>query len=99
MAGTWHQGDGWWRVGEDPDALVRVGAGGPAGAPVREVVLVEAGPDRLEELLGAAAAAIGLPLRASLPAAGRPAARGIAVPVRRAVLPWPRPDRPRLPAP
>jgi Acetyltransferase (GNAT) domain len=84
MAATWSEGDTWWRVGEEPAALLRVGPGGPSPAPVRELVLVEAGPDRVEELLGAAAAAVGVPVRASLP-----------VPVRRAVLPWPVTARPR----
>jgi hypothetical protein len=90
MASTWVDGDSWWRVGEEPAALVRVGTGGEDSAPVREVVLVHAGPERVEELVGAVAAAVGMPLQLDLPCGDLPAGRLRRVPVRQALLPWPR---------
>jgi hypothetical protein len=98
MARTWAAGDTWWRVGEEPAALIRLGAGKAASAPVRELVLVHAGPDRVEELVGALAAAVGTPLQVDLPAQGRPEGRGRPVPVHRAILPWPA-GRPAAEAP
>ena len=89
MASTWVQGDSWWRVGEEPAALVRLGAGEEDSAPVREVVLVHAGPERVEELVGAVAAAVGMPLRLDLPCGDRPDDGLRPVPVHRALLPWP----------
>jgi Acetyltransferase (GNAT) domain len=76
MARTWPDGDGWWRVGEH--ALLRVGAAAAGPAPVREVVLLRDREVEVEDLLGALAAALGAPVRATMP-----------VPVHRAVLPWP----------
>jgi hypothetical protein len=89
MASTWMEGDSWWRVGEEPAALVRVGAGGEDSAPVREVVLVHAGPERVEELVGAVAAAVGMPLQLDLPCVDRPDGRLRPAPIHRALLPWP----------
>jgi hypothetical protein len=76
MARTWPAGDGWWRVGEH--ALLRVGDAAAGPAPVREVVPLRDGEVEVEGLLGALAAALGAPVRATMP-----------VPVHRAVLPWP----------
>jgi hypothetical protein len=90
MASTWVDGDSWWRVGDEPAALVRVGTGGEDSAPVREVVLVHAGPERVEELVGAVAAAVGMPLQLDLPCGDLPAGRLRPVPVHQALLPWPR---------
>jgi Acetyltransferase (GNAT) domain len=89
MASTWVEGDRWWRVGREPAALVRVGTGGEDSAPVREVVLVHAGPERVEELVGAVAAAMGMPLQLDLPCGDRPDSRLRPVPVHQALLPWP----------
>jgi hypothetical protein len=87
MARTWSPGDSWWRVGHEPAALLRLGTGQPA--PVREVVLVNAAPDQLEELVGALAAEVGQPLELHLPAEGPAAGRGRPVLVNQAILPWP----------
>ena len=89
MASTWVPGDSWWRVGSEPAALVRLGAGEQDSAPVREVVLVNAGPERVEELVGAVAAAVGMPLQLDLSCRDRPDARLRPVPVHQALLPWP----------
>jgi hypothetical protein len=104
MARTWPDGDSWWRVGEEPLALLRLGGAGSGPPRVREVVLAQADAAPLEELVGALAAALGAPVRVALPAearlaehgAARPAERGGAagragepIPVHRAVLPWP----------
>jgi hypothetical protein len=82
MAGRWAEGDSWWRVGEGPLALARVGAanGDGAGRPVRELVLFEAADDRVEELVAALAGGLEGPL----------AAPGVSV--GRALLPWPARD-------
>jgi hypothetical protein len=89
MVEAWEEGDTWWRVGDEPAALVRLGCGGPCPAPVREVVLVHAGPERVAELVGAVATAVGARLSVSLPAEGRADGRGRPVPVHQAILPWP----------
>ena len=86
MASTWVEGDSWWRVGEEPAALVRIGAGGDGSAPVREVVLVHAGAERVEKL----AAAVGMPLQLDLPCGDLPPGRLRPVLVHQALLPWPR---------
>jgi CelD/BcsL family acetyltransferase involved in cellulose biosynthesis len=91
MAGGWAEGDSWWRVGEGPLALARVGAAGGDGAarPVRELVLFEADDDRVEEVVAALAGGLDGPLAAPAVAVGR------------ALLPWPARDADpwRAPAP
>jgi CelD/BcsL family acetyltransferase involved in cellulose biosynthesis len=82
MAGGWAEGDAWWRVGEGPLALARVGAADGDGGtrPVRELVLFEAGDDRVEEVVAALAGGLDGPLAAPAVAVGR------------ALLPWPARD-------
>jgi hypothetical protein len=82
MAGGWVEGDSWWRVGEGPLALARVGAadGDGAARPVRELVLFEAADDGVEEVVAALAGELDGPLAAPAVAVGR------------ALLPWPRRD-------
>ncbi|HWD42255.1 MAG TPA: hypothetical protein VHM23_00785, partial [Actinomycetota bacterium] len=82
MAGGWAEGDSWWRVGEGPLALARVGATNGDGAtrPVRQLVLFEAGDDRVEEVVAALAGGLAGPLAAPAVAVGR------------ALLPWPQRD-------
>ena len=91
MAGGWAEGDSWWRVGEGPLALARVGAadGDGAARPVRELVLFEAADDRVEEVVAALAGGLDGPLAAPAVAVGR------------ALLPWPARDADpwRAPAP
>jgi hypothetical protein len=88
MAAGWREGDAWWRVGDAPLALARVGAAAPGARPVREVVLFEAADGQVGQVLAALAGG----LAASVAA---PAADGDGVPdptVTRALLPWPRRD-------
>ncbi|MBP7149627.1 MAG: GNAT family N-acetyltransferase [Acidobacteria bacterium] len=82
MNESWEEGDSWWRVGDPPRALVRVGQAGEP-RPVRELVLVEAGDVEIGEVLAAVAAGLGGPVIADL----SPSA------VHRAPLPWPAGDR------
>jgi hypothetical protein len=91
MAAQWQQGDRWWLVGERPLAVVRLGEGGSAPPPVRELVRLAGADTPVEALLGALARRIGRSVRADLPAerGGEP---GVPVPVREAVLPWPDPE-------
>jgi hypothetical protein len=91
MTKSWQHGDTWWRVGTEPAALVRLGVGELTSAPVREVVLVQAGAARVEELIEALAAVVGMRLRAELPSpqGGRSASSGRPIPVLQAPLPWP----------
>jgi CelD/BcsL family acetyltransferase involved in cellulose biosynthesis len=99
MAAGWAEGDGWWRVGDGPAALARVGAAEGPARPVREVVLFEAAEGRLREVLAALAAGLGAPVTAPPAADGGPGPA-----VTRALLPWPRRDtdpwriRPAAPA-
>lgn len=89
MAGSWAPGDSWWRIGPEPTALVRLGVAESGPLPVREVILLHCGRERVEELLGALAAAVGRRLSAALPADGRGRDRARPIPVHRAPLPWP----------
>jgi CelD/BcsL family acetyltransferase involved in cellulose biosynthesis len=88
MAAGWAEGDGWWRIGDGPLALARVGTADGAVRPVREVVLFEAADGQLHDVLAALAGGLAAPVAAP-PGAGDgdpgPA-------VRRALLPWPRRD-------
>jgi hypothetical protein len=88
MAAGWREGDAWWRVGDAPLALARVGAAAAGARPLREVVLFEAADARLGQVLAALAGGLAAPMAA-------PAADGDGVPdpaVTRALLPWPRRD-------
>jgi CelD/BcsL family acetyltransferase involved in cellulose biosynthesis len=95
MASTWPPGDSWWRVGDRPRALVRLGAptATSEARPVREIVLFQATSDQVQEVLAAVATAVGGPVRADLTAAEDAAedAAGAAtpIPVTQAMLPWP----------
>jgi CelD/BcsL family acetyltransferase involved in cellulose biosynthesis len=92
MAAGWAEGDAWWRVGDGPLALARVGAanGGPA-RPVREVVLFEAADGQLGDVLAALAGGLAAPVAA--PPAVADGAGGPGSAVTRALLPWPRGTR------
>jgi hypothetical protein len=87
MAAGWEEGDTWWRVGDGPLALARVGAAAAGARPVREVVLFEAADDRLGEVLAALAGGLSSPVAAPPDGDGAPAPA-----VMRALLPWPRRD-------
>jgi hypothetical protein len=80
MTAGWVEGDTWWRVGDGPLALARVGAAAGTARPVREVVLFEAADGQLGEVLATLADGLAGPVVASGPA------------VRRALLSWPRRD-------
>ena len=82
MAAGWAEGDTWWRVGDRPLALARVGAtdGDGAARPARELVLFEAADGQVGQVLSALAGGLGAPLEAP------------AVTVGRALLPWPQRD-------
>jgi CelD/BcsL family acetyltransferase involved in cellulose biosynthesis len=89
MTRRWAAGDRWFRVGDGPQALVRLG---PAAAghprPVREVVHLRAGR-ALDDVLSEAATGLGLPLLVTTPAddgVGGEAPLEEHVPP----LPWPR---------
>lgn len=93
MARRWVEGDSWWRVGDRPEAIARVGAAaGPEGRPLREVIMVSADADRIEALMDALAAGVGATVWADLPVgpgtAG--AAPGRPIEIHQTVLPWPR---------
>jgi hypothetical protein len=98
MASTWNPQDRWWQIGPQPLALVRVAPGQPGTLQAREVVLVAAAPDRLQELLQALAAGLGVTLQAALPAGGGQGQPGQPIPVHQAPLPWPDPPEPSRPA-
>jgi hypothetical protein len=90
MAAGWEEGDAWWRVGDGPLALARVGAGDADGLrPVREVVLFEAADGQVREVLAPLAGGLAAPVAAP-PAPGDDGSPGPAV--TRALLPWPRRD-------
>jgi hypothetical protein len=82
MAGAWAEGDSWWRVGNGPTALARVGNGNGDGAarPVREVVLFEAADGDVGPVLASLAGGLDAALQAPQVTVGR------------ALLPWPRRD-------
>jgi hypothetical protein len=94
MAERWAEQDSWWRVGERPRALVRLGPPRPEPGPrpVREIVLLPGAQDDVREVLAGVASAVGEPLVADL-AAGDDAedaedAGGFAR-LYRSVVPWP----------
>jgi hypothetical protein len=87
MAAGWDEGDGWWRVGDGPLAVARVGAAAEGARPVREVVLFEAADGQLPEMLAALAGGLAAPVAAPAGGDGAPAPV-----VTRALLPWPRRD-------
>jgi hypothetical protein len=89
MAGTWAPGDSWWRVGDRPEALVRLGAATAGARPVREIVLFEAAHGQVQEVLASLATAIAGPLRADLVTAEPAGTTATPIPVMRALLPWP----------
>jgi Acetyltransferase (GNAT) domain len=90
MAERWHDGDSWWLVGERPSALVRLGALGGAAVAALEMVLLEPGALPVEALLAAVATTVGATVEADLPAGEAEGEPGEPIPVREAVLPWPR---------
>jgi hypothetical protein len=91
MADTWPPGDRWWQIGQEPLALVRAGNPDPTTLQAHEVVLVQAGPDRLPELLAALAGALGVRVQAALAASDGHGPPGQPIPVHQAPLPWPAP--------
>jgi hypothetical protein len=100
MAKRWTEKDTWWRVGERPRALVRLGPPHSGPRPVREIVLLPGVEDDVREVLAGVAGAVGEPVVADLPATETEAeaeeedAGGFARLVR-SVVPWPA----RAPAP
>jgi hypothetical protein len=88
MVEGWAADDSWWRVGEGPAALVRLGSDASSPRVVREVVLGESWSGSLEDVLGAVATATGTGVCASLADVGGDR-EGTATPVHRAPLPWP----------
>jgi hypothetical protein len=91
MAQTWPPDDHWWQIGQPPLALIRAGGPDPTTLQAHEVVLLQAGPDQLQELLAALAGALGARVQAALPASDGPSAPGQPIPVHQAPLPWPTP--------
>jgi hypothetical protein len=98
MASTWNPQDRWWQVGPQPLALIRATPSHPGTLQAREVVLVAAAPDRLQELLQALAGGLGVTLQAALPAGAGQGQPGQPIPVHQAPLPWPSPPEPSRPA-
>lgn len=92
MARRWVEGDSWWRVGDRPEAIARLGAAGPEGRPLREMIIVSVNGHRVEALMDALAAGVEADVFADLPVgpgtAG--AAPGRPVEIHQTVLPWPR---------
>src|SRR4029453_1430634 len=73
MAHAWPPEDHWWQIGQQPLALIRAGGPDPTILQAHEVVLVQANPDQLPELLAALAGALGVRVPAALAgSAGRP---------------------------
>jgi CelD/BcsL family acetyltransferase involved in cellulose biosynthesis len=84
MAGAWAEGDSWWRVGNGPTALARVGHGNGdddgVARLVREVVLFAAADGDVGQVLASLAGGLDAALQAPQVTVGR------------ALLPWPRRD-------
>lgn len=92
MRSDWEEGDEWWRLGEPPALLARLGSSGSDGSrPVREIVLLGEEDVDLRSQLRGLAAVCGAPLTAALPGDGEGAGAPVPpTPVHRAPLPWPR---------
>lgn len=89
MASGWAPGDSWWRVGDAPLALARLGPAGPPARPVREIVLFGADHGRVDEVLSSLASGLDMPVQADLAAEDGTASPATPIPVTRALLPWP----------
>jgi hypothetical protein len=91
MATSWPPQDRWWQVGQEPLALIRAGNPDPTTLQAHEVVLVQAHPDQLQQLLAALAGALGVRVQAALAASDGHGPPGQPIPVHQAPLPWPAP--------
>jgi Acetyltransferase (GNAT) domain len=92
MAGQWLPGDTWWRVGDGPLALARLGPAERSARPVRELVLFDGAGDRIGEVLTTLANGLDVPVRAELAGDDHRAATATPTPVTHALLPWPERD-------
>jgi len=93
MRSLWEEGDSWWRVGEEPSALVRLGSNDVIPRTVREIVVLGdgLGDGRTHvdiSLLTSLATAVDAPLSVNLPSDGADG-EGVPIPVHHADLPWP----------
>ena len=91
MATSWLPQDRWWQIGQEPLALIRAGNLDPTTLQAHEVVLVQAHPDQLQQLLAALAGALGVRVQAALAASDGHGPPGQPIPVHQAPLPWPAP--------
>jgi hypothetical protein len=90
MAKSWIEGDSWWRVGEAPSGLIRLGSDAETPRIVREIVLLaDDATDQVDDIVGALATKVRSELRADLPAASGEATLGDPIRVYASVLPWP----------
>ncbi len=90
MLSQWDAEDSWWRIGEGPDALVRLGSDRTAPRVVREIILLaDRGEPSIESLLASLASTTGRHVAADLPSNGD-GREGSPIPIHRAALPWPR---------
>ncbi len=90
MAEHWEEGDSWWRIGETPTALIRLGGEDATPRVVREIVLLDDNAkDRVDTIIGSLASETGGELTADLPAMNGEGTPGEPIKVYQSVLPWP----------
>ena len=91
MSRRWAAGDSWWRVGDRPETIARLGADGPEGRCLREVIVLAVDAPSIETLMDALAAGVGTAVGADVPAnpGNAGAVPGSPIEIHHTVLPWP----------
>ncbi|UCF68344.1 MAG: GNAT family N-acetyltransferase [Acidobacteriota bacterium] len=90
MRATWDDADHWWRVGDGPSLLVRLGESTERGVPIRELILIDARLEQIAATLEPLASRVSQPLTAKIEIEPDDGTQGAEITrVTHAPLPWP----------